>query len=904
MRGFTTRASRLTTYLVAVTMLLVAVIWSFFMERRIFYDDYTLFNPAYIAANYGLISYPAHTQYYWMVVHPPTQYLMMAALIKIGFSSPYAEAIPPFVLIVIAVVLVLTGKFSDEVKVSLFFGLIAGSLLPWVAVIRGLDQGFSIGLGATRPDLDVAFAFFAGLIGLESGRLDNWDPKKLFLGSLLLTYASVLHYSAMIAWTGICPYMFWVARENREGLLFSFKGTGRKAVLAILSGALLVGIPYMLMWFIPNFHHIIDWINQPGQEPFGGVAAAVRAHIRNYTSMYSFFDGVSRLIFFPVGFEIPIVLFSTPVLFCRRDTRGIAVSSLPCLLFLLLLIQRKIQLGFGYFYPELILCATAFALLVFLSAKSIFESIRLPRNLHALVTPVLAVVLMILLFSGSGWIYGVDVSISPRLDEMAIARAAGKEILGPKAIVGEEIGENYIYGEAYWYMINPYVLWDKIGNLNLTQFFSKSDAISLDSWGNDVTANEYNESIASWYANRVLNVRGFYFSTRHSPVLDYLLLSVSLYPVIGFGLLGNWTVMRFNQQIAGDYMFVAADCSAADFPLLQPTGLTKAILTDLGVPALFSNAYPLPLASSGVQREIVTFISASRSYFPERALVSSKCSIRDEISLGANFMSAQELLNALTDDRPIQFFASIGEALAARDHISNGTFNDNFSTDVYGTAPSSWKVYEAPRTQVGVTSCVNEKKCALITDNDSLGYAEMSVSPIEVLGDVCSVEFDLLAEQTTQPLNFYGNSIPSGKGIGIELAMRENGMISYFDGLSWNDFFRYRSGTWYDFMITRMGDQTYDVYINGSLVLRNAEKIQLGPIIGVMFQTYPGAQVGAWYLSWVKVSYEQGTSAIGTPPPLPYQFVAYSLEFLIGAFTILLLLANKRRRRITNLTIS
>jgi len=621
----------------AFTVVVSALVWAFFIERRIGLDDLGLFNPIYMFVNYGVLTYPTYGYFHSMIVHPPLHYLVLGLLMKAGIPAHYAQSIPPFLLILIGVLITVRSKFPEAIKIALLFSLIAGSLIPWRALFG------DYGPGVVRPDLHLALAWFVGLIALESGRLCNWNPRRLFLGSFLLTYASALHYPAIIAWTGVFIYVIWVVKA--QGWRTSVKPVG-----SLILGVCLFGIPYLILYLVPNWLDIMIFLKSA--EPIGGILASFSKHLQTYNWIYANLmsrEVLTRFLFYPLALGIPTVLISVAVFFWVKATRGIAIASLPYTLFLLLFIQRK----FGYYYiPEFMLYLSGLAVFAILAMN--WVSVRIFQRYRKLTTPAFTVVLILILLVGTPWLQAAEISPQPRLDELAIARAAGRQILGPNALVGARIARSYIYGETYSYMIEPDVLWRNIDGLNLTEFFEKFDAIGEDGFRSDATYNEFNESLSSWYVGRILNIRGFYFSSRHSD-LSYLLLSVQRPESLeGYALLKTWQVLHFREQTDGDYVFAAVVCDAGS-------------LNTIRTPVSFWNSYLLPVQSNvRPQKELVTFISKTEDYLSLRPSISSRCVIRDEIRLQAKLLDSDQLLATLTNDRPIQFHDSLEAAINAR----------------------------------------------------------------------------------------------------------------------------------------------------------------------------------------------------------------------------------------------
>lgn len=875
--NWSARSSEYCVLLSAIFVIISAILWSFFVERRISFDDYGLFNPVYTVWKYGTISYPTYGEFHTMVVHPPTNYMLIGELMRAGLSAPFAEAVGPFLLMSLSAAVIFWSKFSAQAKISLLFGLVAGSLLPWIAFTNGL------GVAVTRPDMMVAFAFFGGLVTLESGRLDGWNPPRLCLGAALLTLASTLHYIAILAWVGAFAYIVWVSMAKGKASL--------RPVAAILLGVFLVAIPFTLLWAAPNLHEILTFTSSA--VPFGGVVSNVVSQIQYYPLIFASVSSypITAFLFLPLAVGIPVVLISTPILASLREARGIAFASLPNSLFLLLVVQRKQEAV--YYYPELMVYASAFAVLVFafgnLLGRTRLSGLGVKDTGIKVMTVVITAILVVSMASVTlNPHYTTTASLS-RPDELAIARAAGSEILGPNALVGADIARSYIFGEAYSYFISPTVLWYPINGMNLTAYFGNFDAISVDSFDSDITSNGLNKSLPSWYIDGTLNLRGFYFSSLHAPTLDYLLLSVKQpLEVIGYGTLKNWTVIQFHQNAGGNYTYVAAVCNGGDY---LP-----------GLRTLFNNTYALPQKGSNPRQELETFISTTNDYVSHSGELVSGCAIHQETRLSAQKMPYAELLGVLDNDLPILFFASLQSALIARqDKMSTfsskplgGVFFDDFSTDLPGQTPTGWNVYEGSGTNVHVGDCstYGSSTCIVINGRNESGTGYAQLNPQLENVNANSIEFRILANQTDKPINIYGLS-SVGSGIGIEVAFLSDGTISYYDGSVFHQVSNYQSGKWYDIKLADFQNGSFDMSINGTLVSQGALMRTPGSVQNLMFQTYPGVVGGSWYVSAVNVTYTVAGPAIGSTPPLPYVVGATVLE---GAVVLMIALIVRRQQ--------
>jgi len=630
-------SDRIPVWLVAIAVFGMVVIWSFFLERRIYFDDFGLFNPIYTFVVNDVISYPAHNNFENMLVHPPTNYILKGFFIKQGIPIPYALSLPAFILLLTIIVLVLKSKFSIDVKMGLLFGGLAGSMIAWVLLFAGGGVGGAGGLGASRPDLEFAFALFAGLIALESGRINNWDLKRLAIGAFLLTYASGIHYPAMFSFMGIIVYLGFALKVNRSH--------GKRVAIIILLGVLVFAIPFFLLWVIPDFEDITAWLATPSFKPADIPMGALEAHIATYEAIFNTFSQsiVASILFFPLKIGIPVVLISTLILFVRKETRLMAIAALPTQLFVLLILEWN-QDHSLYYFPELILYSSAIVILAIVAIRFLVaKANRFWPKWNTLVNPLIAIGLVVLLIFGTG-IQHAELTTQPRPDELTIARAAGKSIVGQDALVGLQGGKTYIYGESHWVNLVPYVVQTNNFPSNATGFFSKFDAIGIDSLFSYVADNPHNKSLISYYIDQTLELKGFYFSSRHNPTLSYMLFNTDQStPIEGYALLKDWSVIHFEEKESGNYVFVTAVCDGGDY-------LPGANL----IPSLFDNAYLLP----GRQTNLKVFISTASEYDSNRSIMDSKCSILDEIRMVGQKENYHDLVNVLQNDKPIQFYNS------------------------------------------------------------------------------------------------------------------------------------------------------------------------------------------------------------------------------------------------------
>jgi hypothetical protein len=619
----------------ALAVIFCAVVWAFFVQPHINIDDIGLFNPIYMYVHYGVLTYPAYGFFHEMIVHPPTHYFILGCLLKFGIPTSYVAAVPPFLLIVLSIWLIFSSRLPPAVKLGLLFGMLEGSLIPSYLFP---PKAFSFGF---RPDLHMTFAWFAGLIALETGRLDDWNPKRLLLGGLLLTYASTLHYVASFAWTGVLVYMLWVVRVRAWRI-------ATRPLLAMAVGGCLIGIPYLLIFVVPHWHDIIRFIEST--DSVGGFGLSLKAHFEIYRVLYYSLaqQTYSRILFSPLHVDLPVVVISTLLLWLVPATRGIALASLPQLATLLLTVHHKWP---EYLIPELILYVCGLAVCLLYSLSQLVKHIKLER----VFLPASALFAIVTLLLGTHWLNDAELTLRPRVLEMDIARAAGRQILGANALVGARIARSYTNGGDLSYMLEPDLLWRKIGDLNIDDYFKRFDAIAEDSFSSELTSNERRESLASWYVGGALNLRGFYFSSLYEH-LSYLLLNVHRPTQFqGYGVLPDHKVAHFQGDSNGAFVFVAATCEVG--------GLNRFPLNPV-----LRNAYLLPAPSStGVsQKQLETFVVPTNEYEQMAPRIASQCSIRDKILISEEDVDAHRFVAPLKDAEPIRFFEHLDDAVKAR----------------------------------------------------------------------------------------------------------------------------------------------------------------------------------------------------------------------------------------------
>jgi hypothetical protein len=412
-----------------------------------------------------------------------------------------------------------------------------------------------------RPDTHRTLALFAGLVALESGRISGWNKALLFLGSLLLTFSSALHYPGAVASAGVAVYALWVLVETGWR-----RASGPRAALGAGAGA--IGVPYLAVFVIPHHAQILQLIQ--AADPVAGPLASLGTHMRFYEVFWRLLRhvGPAKLLLVPVSFQIPLILLALITLLVPPSTRVLAIAALPYPMFLLIFVQRKYW-GPGYFLPEILLCAAGIgvAALTFLyvltralstQARAAVVSISVLFIAAVLITPGLRVP------------HG---PLGPGVHEAQIARAAARSILGPGALVASrQVILFYANGAERYYDVSADVLLDE--PLDPAAYFApfnsvvEPSAFSADTW------NRSHKSLTSWYADGTLKLRGFYLTARE-PALPYLMLTAGIpakmegYP---YPAQGSWRTM-FSRR-AGTGCSWPQCVGPASFPWTAACSLT------------------------------------------------------------------------------------------------------------------------------------------------------------------------------------------------------------------------------------------------------------------------------------------------------------------------------------------
>lgn len=610
-------------FFMAFVLTYVAVI-CFLIDRHPAIDELGLYNPAYMFASFGKMTYPIHYYFDFMTVHPPVHYLEIGWLLKLGFSIYYAEMVVTFLLFFIAIAVIDGSAFSGIVKLAMVWGLFAATVLDheWI------KYAYSV-----RPDLNIAIAGFAGLMCLESARLRSWESRReLFLGGFLLSYASGLHYFAIALNFSTVIYAALIVKQVgwRRSL---------RVNLWLMSGAALFWLPYLIFFVIPYFEAIKQIVSAVQGHDKGPLDALAK-HFAQYDHTYHgvHLGPLSTLVLEPfLKRHIPLVLFSSGVFLLFRQTRVLALASAPLTLFVMFYSQGKSS---GYYILELMFFFFAFAVLVFF----VMEWLILKMSSNRLK------VLALLLCAGlSVW------TLMPRklFDDLAkeavyrvhdgdVARSAGKKIVGPDAVVGGRIGLWFIAGASYWYDIASDLLWSKIKDKDIRDYFSRFDAIVEQYHMSNATSNDLGTVISSWYLDKTLFLKGFYFGREGNS--SYLVFSPKPPgPLLGYAYKSN-AVLRFDEDAAGDYLFLTYVSNTENMYFLKEK-------------SAFFNCWPLPKSGDKPEQYLVSAVVPASDYQLEKNEFLKVAQIVDSVACRMSVDDRQAMIKELRKkDKPIVFF--------------------------------------------------------------------------------------------------------------------------------------------------------------------------------------------------------------------------------------------------------
>lgn len=537
-----TRNERILYLSSATVVCLLAYAYCFHMYRGIAFDEIGLHNPIYMYVTTGQITYPVHGQPNFMTVHPPTHYLLTALLIKAGLPLFKASAAPIFALTALIVALLYTGGFS--------FGSATGLLLALFLATFIWGELYTI-----RPDLMVTYLWIGGLVGLQAARNCAWSPWRLFLGSALSVSAACMHYWGIAAVAGVFVCCLVLLHERRWNIF-----RAAKPLAAIVLGALLVGVPFVVLFVVPRYPDIMEMV-QGVQSRVGGSGGPIQAyqrHVESYAALAQRLDfdpwvqWLTSVLTAPVlDWRLPAVVIGAPLLALWRDVRLLAIAGAALPLFVLFCSQSK-QIGYtGYLMPEMIIYLAGILLLVINIPARLFRSARQPVARVAAAIAVSLLAVMQVPTSMEGW--------TPGLDLLDVSRGAAASIVGPRAVIGmNSAGTWYTAGGRYvWNAFNELVDANR-RKVDIAAYLQPIDALVID--GNTWNAAPEYAPVSSWYLQHFLHLNGFVLPTTSPTISNFLLFVAAKQAQVTGYFVGKDKVTKFSQAEQGDATVAVLSC--------------------------------------------------------------------------------------------------------------------------------------------------------------------------------------------------------------------------------------------------------------------------------------------------------------------------------------------------------
>ena len=458
---------------------------------------------------------------------------------------------------------------------------------------------------------------------------------------------SGLHYFAVVAFTGAGVYILWLLRSN-----YKWKSI---QVLSIIAGGCLFGIPYLLFYILPFYRDIGTSSITFNQGSFE-MGKAIFVHMEYYQYLLNSLIVQNPLI--KLGLLagsyslLSIGLLGIIPLLLLRQTRGLALASLPIIAFVYLYSQSKSQ---GYYIPEIMIYMSGFTISLLWFVRWLCQRYVPKTDPNYFLAPL---VILLLFFIYRGLDFNISVLPGPRTHSMQIARACGKEMIGENTLIGGQSSYWYTSGAVHWHDIFEDILWKSdISDMNLKQYFGRYDAIVEGPHMADFTETKQKTTISTCYADSTLFLKGFYLFNRNwGKDLSYLFFDPEKIPkpLVGYGITQDNLFYRFDENPNGDHLFIS---------YIRPK---KERYSDREEMAYGLLSLDLPLkesASENNRKKIICLLISQKDFqkykdesFPDYIIINE---IRGDIQT----MDQSAFLDKLSKtDRTIRFYQSLEQA--------------------------------------------------------------------------------------------------------------------------------------------------------------------------------------------------------------------------------------------------
>ncbi|MDP6366914.1 MAG: hypothetical protein QF787_12320 [Nitrospinota bacterium] len=628
----------------------LVVVYALFGQRPLDFDEAGIFNAPYMVAEYSKVSYPVWVSRfpesfdtYWF--HPPVYYVVLGTVLKF-LSAFYAEGVLPAAIFGLCLYFATTMPAQIHEKYAFV-------LAAFALVVLSVETQMSH-FGA-RPDMAATLAWLAGLLAMEKGRRSGWKPIPLATGALLTVFGATLHYITVFYALSIVVYA-----------IFAYRDLGRaefiRALGAMVLGGFVVGIPYLVFFFIPNLENIIKWLTEAETSNLHGhnPLAIFMFKLETHSVWNLFWSPVKLFRSFPGGLQalyIPIGLVSVLGMLLFRQTRVIGWATFPEVFFIYFIADKTQPF---YLIPEYLLL---FIITFYLAARAIAWTLRRSR-FFTLEKPLLFIVTVA--------VTAYLTTASPKFGHafrnagdiqyhwMDVARAAAQTIVGTDAVVGEFIATWYLTGARYWYpegygrpLYKPGDEDNYIGSRKILADYNLQAV--TDQYTRHVESGG-NKKVGVWagcYANNifqligVVNVPGtavvFYSKDRPQRIAYYQTNTDTL------------EVEKFEEAGEGDSVVGTYLC-------LRPENQPERGRFD------FLNRYPTFLEIDGVNPQVLGVFRTSADRFAKmKEELSNDCSLK-EVHFGTvTYQSFSEFMDMVPQfHTDVSFFRNVEDAVAAK----------------------------------------------------------------------------------------------------------------------------------------------------------------------------------------------------------------------------------------------
>jgi hypothetical protein len=618
------RSVAIVAALVTVAILLLC----FLVPRSPGMEEAGVFNAVYTYAYAGRIAFPVYGRDFFesFGIQPPPHFAILGYLIRHGFSLYTAEGVAIAASAVTAIVLIVRSMLPTPVKLGFLLGLYGTTVL---AVMYLPDDAIGV-----RPELNVSLIWFAGLVALESGRLDGWRRGPLALGTMLVTLAATMQNYALLAPVGLIPYAVWMTRTVPA------RETIRTIAWCVAAGCV-VGIPFLLWHVYPNWQMMQVNINWGTTH-----APAAGAKIAAYFSIYDY-SFAPRLradlwsasfaaapMFWGLLLRVPLIIPAFVLLFAQRSTRGMALACLPVPV-LITWIRPEAQ----YYISEHIIFLAAFWATALRGLH--VAAVKLAPHRRVLREAVAAVICCAAVVLGSPPLRAIRLSDGIPLHEFDIARASARQIVGTNALVASRHLAWYLSGGASWYRLES----DLTEPATLDGFDARAYAAQFDAiadYGLFSAQTQNGTTPSSLYATGALELKGFYLAQRMAG-LSFLLFQQEKRGAVHGYVLRDDRLQRFDEDPEGSSVFVMLYGPATPPFRRMPVGgvYSPNVLDVPGDPAV---------------RALSALILPRQTYAQELAQLPIGFERRDEVFGTLSAVDARDLVAASrATDRPIRF---------------------------------------------------------------------------------------------------------------------------------------------------------------------------------------------------------------------------------------------------------